>query len=130
MRAPNALGALCTCIRERQITDDVWKLLKSREIKPDDKRLLEPPFSTSPTKIIVQRHVLRVAMSNEAVLAQAPKMAREDVKKSVYIVTARDDVETADEGIRSEVQSNLQNEHSLRKTARKASLLLLYEGAR
>ena len=125
MRAPNALGALCTCIRERKITDDVWKLLKSREIQPDDKRLLEPPFSTSPSKIIVQRHVLRVAMSNEAVLAQAPNMARDDVKKSVYIVTARHDVETADEGIRSEIQTLLQNENNLRKVAYKPSLLLL-----
>ena len=125
VRAPNALGALCTCIRERIITDDVWTLLQSLVIKPDDIRLIEPPFSTTPCKIIVQRHVLRSAMSNEAVLAQAPKM-----ESPVYLVTARDDVETADDGIRSEVQSLLQNEHALRKTGRKPSLLLLYEGAR
>jgi len=125
MRAPNALGALCTCIRERIITDDVWTLLNSLVIRPDDSRLLAPPFSTSPCKIIVQRHILRAAMSNEAVLAQAPTM-----RSSVYLVIARDDVDTADDGIRSEVQRLLQNEYTLRKTARKPSMLLIYEGAR
>ena len=75
--------------------------------------------------MIVQRHILRSAMSNEAVLAQSPKMT-----SPVYLVTARDDVETSDEGIRSEIQCLLQNEHCLRKTARKPSLLLIYAGAR
>ena len=125
VRAPNALGALCTCIRERRITDNVWALLQSLVIQPGDERLNKRPFSASPCKIIVQRHVLRSAMSNEAVLAQAPKMS-----SPVYLVTARDDVETADDAIRSEVQRLLQNEHTLRKTAHKPSLLLLYEGAR
>ena len=125
VRAPNALGALCTCIRELRITDDVWTLLQSRVIQENDERLTKPPFSTSACKIIVQRHLLRCAMSNEAVLAQSPKM-----KTPVYLVTARDDVQTADAGIRAEVQSMLQNEHTLRKTARKPSLLLIYEGAR
>ena len=45
-------------------------------------------------------------------------------------ILKRDDVEIADEGIRSEVQSLLQNEHTLRKIGRKPSLLLIYEGAR
>ena len=74
VRAPNALGALCTCIRELLMTDDVWVLLQSLVIHADDARLNKPPFATSACKIIVQRHVLRSAMSNEAVLAQAPKM--------------------------------------------------------
>ena len=65
-------------------------------------------------------------MSNEAVLAQAPK-----ISSPVFLVAARDDVETGDNGIRAEIQSLLQNEQTLRKTGRNTpSLLMLYEGAR
>ena len=39
VRAPNALGALCTYVRHCKITDDVWALLKSRELRPNDARL-------------------------------------------------------------------------------------------
>ena len=98
VRAPNSSGALCICVRYRKITDAVWALLESRLIRSNDARLQQPPFSTSPCKIIFQRHLLRSGMSNEAVLAQAPTMS-----SPVYLVVARDDVETADEGIRIEI---------------------------
>jgi len=125
VRAPNSLGALCTCVRHCRITDAAWTLLQSRLVTSNDSRLRSDPFSTTPCKIIVQRHLLRSAMSNEAVLTQAPSMS-----SPVYLVTARDDVECADQGIISQVQDLLQQEQTLRKTGRKPSLLLLYEGAR
>ena len=53
-----------------------------------------------------------------------------ELSSPVFLVAARDDVETGDNCIRADVQSLLQNEQTFRKTGLELSLLMLYEGAR
>ena len=81
VRAPNALGALCTHVRHCNITDDVWALLKSRELRPNDARLQSPLWARHPLKVIVQRHLLRVSMSNAATLENAKKNVLSGVRR-------------------------------------------------
>ncbi len=125
VRAPNSLGALCTFIRHCKITDEVWSLLQSRVIRQDDPRLQSPLWKKNPLKLIVQRHALRVSMSNAAVLKHSTKMS-----SYVYLVAARDDVDTAVPEIASSVQEHLQQKASFKQTGRRQSVLMLYKGAR
>ena len=125
VRAPNALGALCTCIRHCVISDDVWALLQSLVLRSDDPRLRSSKWSSTPLKLIVQRHLLRVSMSDTATLHHA-----EAKQRPVYICAARDDVLTYDPEVAKEIQTLLQNKANYRDTGRRQSVLLLYEGCR
>ena len=125
VRAPNALGALCAHTRHCKITDDVWTLLQSRVLRPNDPRLQSPLWAQHPLKVIVQRHILRVSMSNAATLEHAEKMSC-----PVYVVAARDDVESAVPETVAEIKDLLQKKASFKQTGKRQSLLLLYEGAR
>jgi hypothetical protein len=125
VRAPNALGALCTFIRHCKITDDVWTLLQSRVIRPNDTRLSSTAWTKNPLKLIVQRHALRMSMSNTAVMEHA-----KDMTHPVYLVAARDDVDCALAETVQAIQEMMQSTSSYKKTGRKQSLLMLYKGAR
>ena len=87
VRAPNALGALCTFVRHCKITDAVWTLLQSLVLRENDDRLGSAVWQKSSLKMSVQRHTLRVSMSDAAVLERADKMS-----SPVYLCAARDDV--------------------------------------
>ena len=71
VRAPNALGLLATCIRHLHITDTVWKLLQSCLLRKNDPRLSQPPWTSAPLRIVVQRHVQRTALANASALSLA-----------------------------------------------------------
>ena len=125
VRAPNALGALCTFVRHCKITDAVWTLLQSLVLRENDDRLGSAVWQKSSLKMIVQRHTLRVSMSNAAVLEHADKMS-----SPVYLCAARDEVDTSQNETRENICSMLQSQNSLGNTGRKPSVLMLYKGAR
>ena len=75
--------------------------------------------------MIVQRHTLRVSMSNAAVLEHADKMS-----SPVYLCAARDEVDTSQNETRENICSMLQTQNSPGNTGRKPSVLMLYKGAR
>ena len=89
VRAPNALGLISTCIRNLHITDTVWKLLEWCVIKPNDARLQQEPWISSPLRIIVQRHVQRTALANASMISLA---GDESIEATVYVVAAYDQV--------------------------------------
>ena len=123
--APNALGALCTFVRHCKITDAVWTLLQSLVLRENDDRLGSAVWQKSSLKMIVQRHTLRVSMSNAAVLEHADNMS-----SPVYLCAARDEVDTSQNETRENICSMLQSQNSLGNTSRKPSVLMLYKGAR
>ena len=75
--------------------------------------------------IIVQRHALRVAMSNASVLDSV-----QDLSTPVYIVAARDDVVTTEADTAEAVRQSLFQHYDFRKTGCLQSVLMLYVGAR
>ena len=64
-------------------------------------------------------------MSNAATLEHAEKMSC-----PVYVVAARDDVESAVPDTVAEIKALLQKKASIKQTGKRQSLLLLYEGGR
>ena len=124
VRAPNALGVLCTAIRHCRITDTVWALLESRVLRAQDARLRSPPFSNSPLRVVVQRHVLRAALSHDALWQVAPSL-----HVPVYICTAYDVVWTPDETVADAVRRSLLETCAYRHTGNLESFVVLYEGA-
>ena len=112
-------------IRHCKITTDVWSLLQSRVLRPKDPRLQSPLWAQHHLKDIVQRHVLRVSMSNAATLEHAEKMSC-----PVYVVAARDDVESAMQETVEAIKELLQQKASFKQTGKRQSLLILYEGGR
>ena len=64
-------------------------------------------------------------MSNAATLEHAEKMSR-----PVYVVAARDDVDTAVPETAADIKEIPQNKASFKQTGKRQSLLLLYEGGR
>ena len=97
--------------------------MQSRVLRPNDPRLQDPLWAQHPLKVIVQRHVLRVSMSNAATLEHAEKMSR-----PVYVVAARDDVDTAVPETAAEIKEILLTKASFKQTGKRQSLLLLCKG--
>ena len=75
--------------------------------------------------IIVQRHALRVAMSNAAVFDSV-----QDLATPVYIVAARDDVVTTEADTAEAVRKSLLQQYDFRKTGCLQSVVMIYVGAR
>ena len=63
LRAPDVLSRLLNGLRSGSISDEMWALYLTRVMRPNDERLKAPPFSTSPTNVIVHRHNLRQLQS-------------------------------------------------------------------
>ena len=127
VRAPNALGLISTCVRNLRITDTVWKLLEWCVIKPNDARLQQEPWISSPLRIIVQRHVQRTALANASMISLA---GDESMEATVYVVAAYDRVFGAQPDTAEVIKAELQQQCTLRATGGLESILLLHAGAR
>ena len=127
VRAPNALGLISTCIRNLHITDTVWKLLEWCVIEPNDARLQQEPWTSSPLRIIVQRHVQRTALANASMISLA---GDESIEATVYVVAAYDQVFGAQPDTAEAIKAELQQQCTLRSTGGLESILLLHAGAR
>ena len=126
MRSSGSLARILSEMRSGHISEEMWTLLKSRELQPHDQRLSQPPFSDNPNYYIVHRHAIRVKQAFCNAVAECQRRGQ-----TLYAITACDEVADDDEAAFTEdMREELLKTTNPRETKSLQSILFLYHGMR
>ena len=126
MRAPGVLSRLLGEMRAGKISPDMWNMYLDRVLKPDDERLVLPPFSNHPINYIVHRHSIRNMQSFKNAKRESRRLG-----VRLYMVAAADAVRDADSALFTDAaREEMLRRVSPRFTQHLPSHLPLYVGMR